>query len=117
MFYIIFRFSDAMAKIYMDEILPRILELSLNSKFRRTRIAACEALHVFIVFIIGKEAYAPDRGKQMTKMYEKVFPAMLKLASDTDSVVIKVINKKVFSFFLLLLWFFFRLEQVFSKNF
>ena len=90
-FYIIFCFSDAMAKIYMDEILPRILELSLNSKFRRTRIAACEALHVFIVFIIGKEAYAPDRGKQMTKMYEKVFPAMLKLASDTDSVVIKVV--------------------------
>ena len=104
-----------MAKIYMDEILPRILELSLNSKFRRTRIAACEALHVFIVFIIGKEAYAPDRGKQMTKLYEKVFPAILKLASDTDSVVSNVVKEKAIS--IIIENFFCRLEQVFLKNF
>ena len=39
---------------FMD-ILPRIFDLSLDSKDRRTRMAACEVLHVMIIYIIGNK--------------------------------------------------------------
>ena len=57
--------------------------------FRRTKVAACETLHVFVIYMIGKEASNPDSDQQFAnaKLYERVFPAMLKLAGDEDTVV------------------------------
>ena len=52
-------------------------------------MAACETLHVLVIYMIGKEASNPDSDQQFAnaKLYERVFPAMLKLAGDEDTVV------------------------------
>ena len=48
-------FPDIRPTIFLDDFLPRIFDLSLDSKDRRTRMAACEVLHVMIIYIIGKK--------------------------------------------------------------
>ena len=47
-------FPDIRPTIILDDFLPRIFDLSLDAKDRRTRMAACEVLHVMIIYIIGK---------------------------------------------------------------
>ena len=83
-------FHDQRPEIFLDDLLPRLVELSLNSKHRRTRVAACELLHVVVLFMIGKSASQSrerNEGKSLIKLYEHVFPAMLKLAGDEDKVI------------------------------
>ena len=43
-----------MLELKNKDFLPRIFDLSLDAKDRRTRMAACEVLHVMIIYIIGK---------------------------------------------------------------
>lgn len=85
-------FQDLNAEIYLDNLLPRIIELAENSSNRKTRVSACELLHSLTVYMIGKSA---TRAKDETdgikkspyhKLYTRVFPSLLRLASDVETV-------------------------------
>ena len=56
-------------------------------------MVACETLHQLVIYMIGKEASHPDSDFSNTKLYERVFPAMLKLAGDEDTVVVTLFHK------------------------
>lgn len=44
--------------IYLDEFLPRILELSLKASDRKVRVNACEVLHTIVIYLIGQRKYS-----------------------------------------------------------
>ena len=51
---------DTHCSIYLDDLLPRIITLTLESTHRRTRVAASEVLHFLVNYMIGKEATNPN---------------------------------------------------------
>ena len=82
-------FPDHRLYINFDNILPRVVDLALSSGDRRTRMCACEVLHSLIILILGKTRDIinkpnPDR---FAYWYKILCPAMLKLGSDSDTVV------------------------------
>ena len=84
-------FQDLHPTIFLDNLLPRISDLCQNSKHRRTKVGASEALHVLIIYLIGDLAAHPQReyGHQL----DQLFPIMLKLAGDEDSVIHNLFDK------------------------
>ena len=80
-------FPDIECNIQLDNFLPRVITLCLNSTHRRTRVAACESLHMLVIYMIGKEASDPQKRFSNDKLYSKVFPVILKLAGDEDTVI------------------------------
>ncbi|CAH1795603.1 unnamed protein product [Owenia fusiformis] len=82
-------FMDIKPAVYFDTFLPRITELSLGSSDRQTKVAACELLHSVVLFMLGKGSIQPDSTLEkhpMVALYRKVFPVILKLASDVEQV-------------------------------
>ena len=57
------------AGIYLDDFLPRIVSLCLNSGQRKTRVAACECLHAALIFLVGKSATDPSQVSSLTKIF------------------------------------------------
>jgi len=82
--------GDIQPEIYLDSLLPRVLELSQRSSDRQIKIAACELLHSIILLMIGRAATNPQqRGKRESaygSIYSHIFPEMIKLASDSELV-------------------------------
>jgi DNA-dependent protein kinase catalytic subunit len=88
--------------VYLDSCLPRIVELAQNSNKKDIRIAACEFLHSLIIFMIGKNAQQPkkqnrrggggagapshDEMAAFAKLYAKLFPVIIKLATDAELI-------------------------------
>jgi len=89
--------------VYLDSCLPRIVELAQSASKKEIRLAACEFLHSLIIFMIGKNAQkprAPARGRRaadgeavdheemaaFAKLYAKLFPVLIKLATDVELV-------------------------------
>ena len=46
-------FRDTKIDIYLDDLLPHIVDLALNSSNRQTKVAASELLHSIIIILIG----------------------------------------------------------------
>ncbi|KAJ3092198.1 hypothetical protein HK102_009852 [Quaeritorhiza haematococci] len=57
-------YRELNAEIVLDDFLPRVVDLAENSPDRKTKVAACELLHAFVVYMIGKSAH---RAKDATK--------------------------------------------------
>ena len=49
-------YNNSISSLTQDNLLTRIVNLSMNAKHRKTRVAACECLHVTTVFLIGRSA-------------------------------------------------------------
>ncbi|XP_054711224.1 DNA-dependent protein kinase catalytic subunit-like, partial [Uloborus diversus] len=83
-------FVDVKLDIYFDDFLPRILEIATKSSSRQVKIAACEALHSLVLFMIGRGSQVPDGSLKdkfsMEALYKKIFPALLELACDVEQV-------------------------------
>ncbi|KAG0180275.1 hypothetical protein DFQ29_000972 [Apophysomyces sp. BC1021] len=84
-------FPNAEIEITLDEMLPRICELAESSPDRQVKVAACELLHALVLVMIGNSAFqAKDRLEAVKsryhKLYLRIFPILLRLATDIDQV-------------------------------
>ncbi|CAD5112585.1 DgyrCDS1798 [Dimorphilus gyrociliatus] len=80
-------FIDIKPDIYLDPFLPRVVYLAQHSSDRQTKVAACELLQALVVFILGKSSQQSRENKQsMINLYKKIFPAVLSLSCDIESV-------------------------------
>ena len=79
-----------------DELLPHLIDLAQgggravdgSGHGRQTRIAACELLHSLVVWMVGESANSgEERDGCFVPLYAHVFPAVLRLASDSDAAV------------------------------
>ena len=83
-------FADIKPSIYFDRFLPRVIHLAQNSPCRQTKINACELLHAFVIYTIGKSVSEPEgysQSSQMTKIYHRLYPCLFCLCCDTDHFV------------------------------
>ena len=74
---------------FVDPFLPRVVELAQYSSDRQTKVAACELLHSLVLYTLGRGAVQPGFKKKqepMTRLYKRIFPALLKLACDVEQV-------------------------------
>lgn len=82
-------FVDLKPTIYFDRFLPRIIYLSLSSTNRQTKVNACELLHAIVIYMIGKSVVEPLNSTsaqyQLNKLYNRIYPALFKLACDVDN--------------------------------
>ncbi|RGB41839.1 hypothetical protein C1646_738849 [Rhizophagus diaphanus] len=88
-------FPDTKVEILFDEFLPRIVELAESAPDRKTKIVACELLHSIVIVMIGKSAFQLSGQQQSVRIYRKIFPALLRLAIDTDPVPRKIFRRLV----------------------
>lgn len=83
-------FMDIKPTIYFDAFLPRVVELATTSTDRQTKVAASELLHALLLHMLGRSVMAAatphDPAFQMAALYKKIFPALLKLATDVELV-------------------------------
>lgn len=84
-----------------DELLPRMCDLAESSPDRKTKSAACEVLHALVLVMIGKSAHRPRQEKAPTRspyhrIYVHVFPVLLRLAIDIDSIPRSMFRTLVF---------------------
>lgn len=82
---------DAEVNIHFDKVLQRLILLAQHSGDRRTKVAACEALHSVTAFFLGKMSQHlisnPDR---FVPMYMILCPALLSLGCDDDEAARKI---------------------------
>ncbi|EDQ84433.1 uncharacterized protein MONBRDRAFT_30238 [Monosiga brevicollis MX1] len=80
-------FPDIKPSIKLAPLLPRIVDLATNAGDRQTRTAACELLHAIVLYILGREAVLIEDNKDvMTDLWRHIFPVMIQLSCDLDSV-------------------------------
>jgi DNA-dependent protein kinase catalytic subunit len=49
-------FQDIRPELFLDDFLPRIIELAEGARERATKVASCEALHAILLFMIGSSS-------------------------------------------------------------
>ena len=75
---LIFDQINAKYKLDLTEIIPRIIELAELSGDYDIKTTACEALHTIILYMLP-QVNQPE----LCQIYEKVFPCILRLATDS----------------------------------
>jgi DNA-dependent protein kinase catalytic subunit len=82
---------DVLLPVHLDPLLPCIVEMAQQTADRKARVAAGEALHALLLLMIGRTSQQTDDMASkvpMTKLFKRVFPLVLKLAGDSDSVIL-----------------------------
>jgi DNA-dependent protein kinase catalytic subunit len=94
-------FEGVKLDLYLDSLLPILCELAEKETNRRTKVAACEALHAVIIYMVFKGSQDPNRMNTQSqalgggnkdlqfavdKLYSKLFPVMVRLAVDVEQV-------------------------------
>ncbi|KAJ3289778.1 hypothetical protein HK104_007244 [Borealophlyctis nickersoniae] len=96
-------FKELNVSIYLDDILPRVMEVAENSADRKAKVAASELLHATVLLMIGRSAQSlVEKESQFQKLFLKVFPALLRLAVDVEKVTRDLFRPLVFQ---LIHWF------------
>lgn len=85
--------------VLLDPLLPHLAHLAESATDRQVQVAACEALHALIIYMISCTAHDPNRtrgsaeaGQQVVDesaflpLYQHLFPILLRLATHTESV-------------------------------
>lgn len=86
--------------VYLDPLLPHITNLAQHCSNRKTKVAACETLHSIIIYMVASGARDPNRQASQArpaadsdamqfvphKLYLKLFPVVVKLAVDVETV-------------------------------
>ncbi|KAH9308158.1 hypothetical protein KI387_036069, partial [Taxus chinensis] len=90
-------------------LLLRIVEVSTSSSDRQAKVVASELLHAICLVMLGNAAKGPARRKgqehqsvHYEKIYRRLFPAILRLATDME-----LVTRQLFSVFVkqLIHWF------------
>ncbi|XP_063611240.1 DNA-dependent protein kinase catalytic subunit-like [Penaeus indicus] len=82
-------FEHIKIDIHLDDLLPHVVDLAVNSSDRQTKVAASELLHSIIILMIGTGAQKSQETQlkePMAPLYRHIFSAMLRLACDPDHV-------------------------------
>eukprot|EP01083_Nonionella_stella_P159936 522306_1 len=94
-------FAHQKLEIWFDKFLPRICELAESSPHRRTKVASCESLHSIVVYMIMSHAKDTDVQHKLnsqtpfTRLYRHLFPVLLRLASDVETVAAQLFRPLV----------------------
>ncbi|XP_066992546.2 DNA-dependent protein kinase catalytic subunit [Anabrus simplex] len=90
-------FKDMRPVIYLDHLLPRIVDLALTCSDRRTRIAACELLHAITMFMLGTSVQiASADHSELSELFEKLFMPLLQLGCcDSDQIIYQLFHPLV----------------------
>ncbi|CAG8447868.1 11173_t:CDS:10, partial [Dentiscutata heterogama] len=93
-------YPDTNVEISIDEFFPRIVELAESAPDRKTKVFACELLHSIMLLMIGRSAFqarstAGPQKSPFYRIYRRIFPALLRLAIDTDQVPRKLFRRLV----------------------
>ncbi|XP_003376674.1 hypothetical protein Tsp_00850 [Trichinella spiralis] len=70
----------------LDTLLPRLCDLALSAGDRPLKVAACEALHACVLFLLGNESFRTVKVKDRVpkQMFSTLFVQILHLFSGTD---------------------------------
>ncbi|KAK4317884.1 hypothetical protein Pmani_011063 [Petrolisthes manimaculis] len=82
-------FEQVKIDVFLDDLLPIVVDLAVNSSDRQTKVAASELLHSIIILMIGTGSQQhPDLATRfpMAPLYRRIFPGVLQLACDPDQV-------------------------------
>ncbi|XP_024384636.1 uncharacterized protein [Physcomitrium patens] len=79
--------------IWLDSLLSRMVEIALSSSDRRMKVTASELLQAVCLLMLGNAAKGPMRRRgedsqsvHFDKIYKRLFPAILRLATDVELV-------------------------------
>lgn len=91
-------FSDIKSDIYLDKIVPRIIELALYSGDRKTRSTACEVLHGVMTVLLGTvRAMSSDKNKEtFEKLFRTLISTLIQLGCDSDELIRQIFNEFIF---------------------
>lgn len=83
---------------HLENIIPVIIELSLNSSDRQTKILACELIHSLVLYMIGTTAMDPQRlsYSRFGDSYANLFPSLISLSTSTDTITREMFSKLLF---------------------
>ncbi|XP_002965996.2 DNA-dependent protein kinase catalytic subunit [Selaginella moellendorffii] len=84
---------DEKLDIWLDCLLPRIVELAKSSSDRKIKVLSSELLHAMCLLMLGNAAKGPLRTRNdetnlgnYVQLYRKLFPSVLWLATDVEPV-------------------------------
>ena len=101
-------FSSTKLDVELDDLLPRLSHLAAFSTHRPIKVAAAEALHSIVIFMIAQAARDPNRGPaaqqqpasadagdavqssgstDYSPLFQHLFPVLLRLACDGETVL------------------------------
>ena len=69
--------------LFLDPILPRVLQLCEQSSDVKTRITACELLHAVVLYMIGRSTVADVK---FSRQFSRLLPVVFRLATDMETV-------------------------------
>jgi len=79
-----------------------VVELAETARERQTKVAACELLHSLVLYMVGSSASIRSREMQFYRIYQHVFPSLIRLACDVELVARQLFEPLVFQ---LIHWF------------
>ncbi|KNC55970.1 DNA-dependent protein kinase catalytic subunit [Thecamonas trahens ATCC 50062] len=86
-------FRDVLVSVYLDDLLPRLAVLAEHSSQRQAKIAAAEALHSIVLYMIGSaRASSAHSPSPYAQLYRHVFPVLLRLAADVDTFTCRLFH-------------------------
>lgn len=85
-------------EIYLDGLLPRILELALYCSNRKIRMTTCELLHSIIILFLGTSRKMDvAKRSELDAVFEKLVNASLRLGCDLDEPIQKLFEPLLLS--------------------
>eukprot|EP01134_Creolimax_fragrantissima_P008139 CFRG8139T1 len=89
-------FANMRVEIALDVLLPTVMELAESCSDRSTKVVACELFHALCLFLIGRSSQMTnDDPAKFRPLYERVLPAIFRLAVDIESVTRQLFNPLV----------------------
>ncbi|XP_066255512.1 DNA-dependent protein kinase catalytic subunit-like [Euwallacea similis] len=81
-------YNDLSLEIYLEPFIMRVVDLSLYSSDRKTRVMACELLQAFIVVFLGRtKSMSRSNLEDLEDLLKNIAMPLLQLASDIDQIV------------------------------
>ncbi len=84
--------NDKIFQVTLDDILPNLAESATSSPDRQTKVAAAEALHAVMTWIIGTKRLGrrPIDQHGFSPLLKRLFPVCLRIGADVDGVCCEV---------------------------
>ncbi|XP_066140487.1 DNA-dependent protein kinase catalytic subunit-like [Euwallacea fornicatus] len=81
-------YEDLSLEIYLEPFIMRVVDLSLYSSDRKTRVMACEVLQAFVLVFLGRiKLIPPSSLVDLEDLLKNIAMPLLQLASDIDQIV------------------------------
>lgn len=91
-------YENSSLGIYLDPLLPRILELALYCSNRKIRMTSCELLHSVVMLFLGTHRkMSVEKCSELNVVFEKLVTASLALGCDLDEPIQKLFEPLVLS--------------------